>query len=156
VALADEDARVMDGLGETGLKDDGLEAALEEVVDLQREDVVEGGLALAEHAHANAAAEDGVTLEDTLGVLLVESEELTSSRTEAREDERDPPDLALVPQTVLADHLELLIKTLLLKRATRATEGDVVCSVSRAKERDVNPHSYDSSCPFGQWKGGVG
>jgi hypothetical protein len=76
VALADEDAGV-DGLGEAELVDEGLEAALEEVLDLEGQDVIELHAGLVEDTDADEAADEGVTLEEALGVLLVEGEELT-------------------------------------------------------------------------------
>lgn len=64
-------------------------------------------------------ADQGVTLEETLGVLLVELEELTSGTTDLGEDEGDPPDLVLVLETVLTSELELGIETGRLERAPR-------------------------------------
>lgn len=55
VALADEDASVVDRLGEAALEDLGLEAALEEVLDLEGEDVVEAHALLVEDADADQA-----------------------------------------------------------------------------------------------------
>ena len=40
---------------------------------------------LVQHTNANQAANDGVTLEETLGVLLVELQQLTGSATDLRE-----------------------------------------------------------------------
>lgn len=77
VALADEDTGVVDRLGEAELPHEGLEAALEEVLDLEGKDVIELHAGLVEDTDAHETANQGVTLEETLGVLLVESEELT-------------------------------------------------------------------------------
>jgi nucleoside-triphosphatase THEP1 len=49
VALADEDTSVVDGLGETELVDTGLEAALQEVLDLEGEHVIKLHAGLVEH-----------------------------------------------------------------------------------------------------------
>ena len=145
MALADEDASVVDRLGEAALEDLGLEAALEEVLDLEGEDVVEAHALLVEDADADQAVckdesqcgfirrprrggaegewdaptDQGVALEETLRVLLVELEELTSSTTDLGEDEGDPPDLVLVLETVLAGELELGVETSRLERAAR-------------------------------------
>jgi hypothetical protein len=77
VALADEDTSVVDGLGETELVDAGLQTALQEVLDLQGQDVIELHAGLVEDTDTHETADEGVTLEETLGVLLVESEERT-------------------------------------------------------------------------------
>lgn len=55
VALADEDASVVDRLGEAALEDLGLEAALEEVLDLEGEDVVEAHALLVKDTDADQA-----------------------------------------------------------------------------------------------------
>jgi hypothetical protein len=78
VALLDEDTGVVDRLGETELVDTGLQAALQEVLDLQGQDVIELHAGLIEHTNTDETANQGVTLEKTLWVLIVESEQLTA------------------------------------------------------------------------------
>jgi hypothetical protein len=77
VALLDEDTGVVDGLGEAKLVDAGLETALEEVLDLEGKNVIKLHAGLIEHTDADQTANEGIAFEETLGVLLVESEELT-------------------------------------------------------------------------------
>lgn len=77
VTLLDEDTGVVDGLGEAKLVDAGLETALEEILDLEGQDVIELHAGLIEHTDADKTANQGIAFEETLGVLLVESEELT-------------------------------------------------------------------------------
>lgn len=77
VALADQDTGVVDGLGETELVDASLQTALKEILDLEGQDVIELHAALVEHTDTDKTANQGVALEETLGVLLVESEQLT-------------------------------------------------------------------------------
>lgn len=77
VTLTDQDAGVVNGLGKTELVDAGLEAALQEILDLQGQHVIELHARLVEDTDADKTANQGISLEETLGVLLVESEELT-------------------------------------------------------------------------------
>lgn len=77
VALADEDTGVVDGLGEAELVDTGLQAALQEILDLESQDVIELHAGLVEDTDTHETANEGVSFEETLGVLLVESEQLT-------------------------------------------------------------------------------
>lgn len=105
VALADEDTGVVDRLGEAELEDLGLETALKEVLGLEGKDVVETHAGVVEHTNADKTTDKGVALEETLGVLLVELQELTSSTTDLGEGELDAPDLTLVAETVLAGEL---------------------------------------------------
>lgn len=145
VPLADQDTGVVDRLGESRLEDLGLEATLEEVLDLEREDVIETHAGLVEDTDTNKTTDQGVTLtgeivcsvalgltdegfiethlEETLGVLLVELEELTSGTTDLGEGERDAPDLVLVLETEFSSKLELGIETSGLVGATRDLSG---------------------------------
>ena len=77
VTLADEDTGVVDGLGETELVDTGLETALQEILNLQSQDVIELHAGLVEHTDTDETANEGISFEETLGVLLVEGKKLT-------------------------------------------------------------------------------
>ena len=105
VPLPDKDTGVVNGLGQAALEDLGLETTLQEVLDLEGQHVIETHAALIEHTDADEPADEGVTLEETLGVLGVELEQLTGSTTDLGQDETNAPDLALVAQTVLASKL---------------------------------------------------
>jgi nucleoside-triphosphatase THEP1 len=78
VALADQDTGVVDRLGKTELVDAGLETALEEVLDLKGQDVIELHAGLVEDTDTDQTADKSVTLEEALGVLLVERQERTA------------------------------------------------------------------------------
>jgi hypothetical protein len=95
----------VDRLGEAELEHLGLETALEEVLSLEGEHVVETHARVVKHTDAHQAADKGVALEETLGVLVVELEELTGGTTDLREGKLNAPDLALVAETVLAGEL---------------------------------------------------
>ncbi len=114
VPLADEDARVVDALGQPQLEHLGLEAALQEVLHLEAQHVIELHAALIEDSDADEAPEEGVSLEEPLGVPLLQGEELPGGLADLGEGELDPPDLALVPEPVLPDELELLVEAGLL------------------------------------------
>ena len=77
VALVDEDTRVVDALGQAKLVDAGLKAALQEVLKLQGQHVIELHARLVEDANANQAADERIAFEQALRILLVQSEELT-------------------------------------------------------------------------------
>ncbi len=78
VALADEHTSVVDRLGETELVDAGLETALQEVLNLKGQDVIELHAGLVKDTDTYETANESITLEETLGVLLVESEKRTA------------------------------------------------------------------------------
>ena len=128
VALADQDTGVVDRLGKAELVDESLEAALQEILSLEGQDVIELHAGLVEDTDADKAANEGIAFEETLGVLLVESKELTankilaksppprfcsnhhhlpSSTTNLGEGEEHTPHLTLVAETILANELQL-------------------------------------------------
>lgn len=77
VALADQNTGVVDRLGKAELVDKSLKAALQEVLSLQGQDVIELHARLVEHTDTDKTANEGIAFEETLGILLVESEQLT-------------------------------------------------------------------------------
>ena len=77
VALLDEHARVVDGLGETLLEHEGLQSALEEVRRRHRQHEIKLHLRLVEKPVALHAAHDTLALEDALRIVLVECENVT-------------------------------------------------------------------------------
>ena len=96
---------MVDRLGETRLEDLGLEATLQEVLDLEGQHVIETHAGLVQDTDAHETADKSVTLEETLGVLGVELQELTGSTTDLREDKTNTRDLTLVAEAVLAGKL---------------------------------------------------
>ena len=105
VPLADENTSVVNGLGQAALEDLSLEATLQEVLDLQGQHVIQTHAGLVEHTDANKTTDEGVTLEKTLGVLVIELEEFTSSTTNLGQGETNTPDLTLVAKAVFAGEL---------------------------------------------------
>ena len=136
MTLTDEDTGVVDGLGKAKLVDASLETTLQEVLDLEGKDVIELHAGLVKDTNADQTANESIALEETLGVLLVESkkrtgkllansylahcassllraggcdENLPSGTTDLGQSQLDAPDLTLVAETILADELQLSI-----------------------------------------------
>ena len=103
--LPDKDTGVVNGLGQAALEDLGLKTTLQEVLDLEGQHVIETHARLVEHTDADETADERVTLEETLRVLVVELQQLTGSTTDLRQDETNAPNLALVAEAVLAGEL---------------------------------------------------
>ena len=61
VLLADEDAGVMDRVGDLALHDEGLKTTLHELSDGQTQDVIEFSLRLLEETETDHAADKGLT-----------------------------------------------------------------------------------------------
>ena len=77
MSLLDEDTGVVDGLGKTELVDTSLETTLQEVLDLQGQDVIELHAGLVKDTDTDQTANEGVSFEQTLWVLLVKGKKLT-------------------------------------------------------------------------------
>ena len=106
VPLPDQDTSVVDALGQSALEHLSLQPSLQEILDLEGEHVIETHAGLIEHTDAHETADEGVTLEEALGVLVVELEQLTGGTTDLGQDQGDTPDLALVAETVFTGELE--------------------------------------------------
>ena len=106
VTLSDERTRVVNTLGKVGLEYLRLQPAFQEIFDFQCQYVIETHASLIEHTNTDETTDECVTLEKTLGVLVIELEQLTSSTTDFGEDETDTPDLAFVAEAVLAGELD--------------------------------------------------
>lgn len=129
MSLSDENAGVVHALCKTELEDLGLQSALKKILDLECKHVVELGLGLVENSGSQQSADECVSLEKTLGVLVVQRQQLTGSPTQLRQRVRNPPNLVLVLETVLASKLELGIQTLCAKGSARdLVDLAAVCS----------------------------
>jgi len=118
VTLLDEGAGVVDGLCEAALEDEGLETALEKVGRLQVEAAINAILVLREDTVAVETAHEGLSLKETLGVVLLKGQEGTGGLSDLGEGEVDAPDFALATEAELSAELELSVKTLTFEGAT--------------------------------------
>lgn len=82
VALSDERTSVVDTLGEVRLEYLRLQPAFQEILDFQRQHVIETHAGLVEHTNTDETTDQGVTLEKTLGVLVIKLEQLTGGTTD--------------------------------------------------------------------------
>lgn len=115
VSLADEYTSMVKGLGKVLLEDKSLEATGHDVRHFDGENVIQLFLVLLQETEANASSEESLSFEDTLGVLLVKSEQLTSVGTHLGEEELNAPNLTLVLEAELTNDFHLIVKTLLLE-----------------------------------------
>ena len=105
MSLSDQDTSVVDTLGQTTLEDLSLQSAFQEIFNLQGQHVIETHARLVEHTNTDESTNEGVTLEQPLGILVIELEQLTSSTTNLGQDETNAPNLTLVAEAVLAGEL---------------------------------------------------
>jgi len=119
VTLTNEDASVMDRLGETEFENLRLQAALEEVFDAKTQNVIEFHFRFVQNSDPDQTAEKGVAFEESPGVFLLEREQDARGFSDLCEGEFNAPYLAFVAETELSDELQLLVEALLLERTTR-------------------------------------
>jgi hypothetical protein len=60
----------------------GLQPSLQEILSLEGQDVIETHTLVVQHTDTDQTTDEGVSLEESLGVLVVELEELTSGTTD--------------------------------------------------------------------------
>ncbi len=129
MTLANENAGMVNRLGKSLLVHLGLEATFKELLGGELKNEIELELVLGEETVTVHTAEEGGSLEDTLGVLRVKGEQSTGGFTKLRQSVLAAPDLALASESVLADELELGIKTFLLEGTTGSLVSLPVVSV---------------------------
>jgi hypothetical protein len=84
VPLSDQDSGVVHALGQTALEDLGLQSSLHEILGLQGQDVIESHTGVIEHTDSDQSSDQGVTLEESLGVLVVELEQFSGGSSDLR------------------------------------------------------------------------
>ncbi len=118
---------MMNGASQILLQNLSLEATLEQILNLQAQHVIELVLALLKHTTTVQTTEQSSTLEQTLGIFLVKSQQLTSGVADLGKSELYAVNLALVLQAELADELKLRIEPLLVALGARSLVDLPVC-----------------------------
>eukprot|EP00166_Cyanidium_caldarium_P002700 ctg_2642.g452 len=103
--LADEHTGVVDGFRQSQLEHLRLQAALEEIVHFQRQDVVQVLLGGIEQTETGQPTQQRGALEQPSLSILLEGEQLARRRADLGQGVLHPPHLALVAQAVLAAQL---------------------------------------------------
>ena len=96
---------MMNALGQPTLEHLCLQTTLQEIIDLQSQHVIQSHVVLIEHTDSYETANQGVTLEKTLWILLIELEKLTGGTSNLGENEGNSPQLPLVAESVLSSEL---------------------------------------------------
>jgi len=136
VSLLDEDASVVNALGQTELEDQSLQTPLQDVLGGQGKDVIELGLTLLEEPESIHTSHQGVCVENSLWVVLWKSEQLSSGLSQLGENQLNSPELSLVTKTVLPDDLHLRVQALLLERTPWLLEGLAICEKRKTEKKN--------------------
>ena len=73
---------MVDTLGKVSLEHLRLQPAFQEIFNFERQHVIETHAGLIEHTDADETTDEGVALEKTLRVLIIELEQLTRGTTD--------------------------------------------------------------------------
>lgn len=111
VSLSDQDSGVVDRSGQAQLENLGLQSSLQKVFGGQCQDVIQLHLVLGQDTNSHQSSDQGVTLKQSLGVLLVSGQKITSGSSDLGQLEVGSVDLSLVLQTILTSELQLGIQT---------------------------------------------
>ena len=68
---------MMDTLRQPELVDTGLQSSLQEILHLERQDVIEFHAGFVQHTDTNKTANKGIAFKESLGIFLVKGEKLT-------------------------------------------------------------------------------
>jgi len=123
VLLADQDTGVMNGVSALSLEDEGLETTFHELSNGQTKDVIELSLGILEETKADHTAEEGLTFEQSAGVLLGEGQKDSCGLSKLGEGQLQSPDFSLVLEAVRADESQLVDKLLFFEGSPGSVGG---------------------------------
>merc|ERR1719228_832508 len=115
--LSDQNTCMMDRLCEPQLKDLGLKTTLQEIFNLEAKNVIKLHLALVQDSDSDQTSKECVSLEQSLGILLLKGQQSPSSGPDLGQAVLDPPDFSLVPQTIFSNEFQLLVEAGFLERS---------------------------------------
>merc|ERR1719510_254132 len=95
----------------------GLQSPLEEILWFEGQNVVKLHLVLRQNSSPHQTTEQSISLKQSPGIFLLQSEELPGGCPDLGQSVLDSPDLSLVPQAELSHQLQLLVKSGLLERS---------------------------------------
>lgn len=113
----------MDALGlETFLVDTCLQSLIQEFIEGKTQHVIELEFLIGEETVTVHSVEEGSSFEESTGIPLFKSEELSGCLSELGEEEVNSPDLTLVLEAVLADQLQFVIDSFLFEGSSGGFE----------------------------------
>ena len=118
----------MNGLGlEAFVENSSLKSPVQDLVYSQTQNVIELELFVGQKTVSVHSSEKGGTFEESSGVFLLQSEELSGGLSEFGESEMASPYFSLIFQTVLTDQLKLMVDSFLFEGSSWGIEGGGIC-----------------------------
>ena len=125
---------------ESFIENSGLESSVQELVWGQTQDVIELEFLVWQKSISVHSSEKGGTFEQSSGIFLLQSKELSGSLSELGEGKMDSPYLSFIFKTVFADQLKLMINSFFFEWSSWSLEGAGIYD-------KMNNYSCDSFCP---------
>ena len=85
MSLTDQHPSMMDGLGQPALEDLRLQPPLQEILNLEGQHVIQPHALFVQHADTDQSTNEGVSFEETFGVLGFEFKEFSSGMSDLGE-----------------------------------------------------------------------
>ena len=134
MSLTNQHTSVMNRLSQTELEYLRLQSTIHQLCSAQLQNVIQLLLLLRHQTQTSHTTDDSSTLEDAARILLVQSQQFTSSLhkyhskhtisylTNLSKNKLHTPNLTLATETILSANTKLLIQTLAFIRTTRSIE----------------------------------
>ena len=138
VSLTNQHTSMMNRLGKTELEYLRLQSAIHQLRSAQLQNVIQLLLLLRHQTQTSHTTNDSSTLENTTRILLIQSQQFTSSLhkshshhtisylTNLSKNKLYTPNLTLAAETILSTNTKLLIQTLAFIRTTGSTESKTI------------------------------
>lgn len=111
VSLSNQHSGVVDRSGQTQLENLGLQSSLQEVLDSQGQNVIQLHSVLGQDTDSHQSSDQSVTFEQSLLILVVSGQQVTSSSSDLGQLESNSVNLSLVLQTVFTGQLQFSVQT---------------------------------------------
>lgn len=109
-----EHTSMVNRLGHTSLEHKCLQPTLKKALNSQCQDIIKLVLVLFQQTIPIHSSQKGLTLKDSAGIFLIQSEKHSSIITDAAQSILNPPQLPLASEPIFPYKLQLSIQTLLL------------------------------------------
>lgn len=138
VSLTNQHTSVMNRLGKTELEHLRLQSAIHQLRSAQLQNVIQLLLLLRHQTQTSHTTNDSSTLENTTRILLIQSQQFTSSLykshsqhtisylTNLSKNKLHTPNLTLAAETILSTNTKFLVQTLAFIRTTGSIESKTI------------------------------
>ncbi|EDK39594.2 40S ribosomal protein S9-B [Meyerozyma guilliermondii ATCC 6260] len=111
VSLSNQHSSVVDRSSQTQFENLSLQSSLQEIFWFQSQDVIQLHLVLWQHTNLHQSSDQSITFEQSLWVLLVSGQQVTSGSSDLGQLELNSVDFSLVLQSKFTSQLQFTVQT---------------------------------------------